>query len=68
VLGRVGRPAGGRDGAGRGSSPADEPDFPWWRPQPAGRARRYAYSTSSFDFVEVIIDEQRAEVFVRAIN
>jgi hypothetical protein len=68
VLRRVGRPAAGKDAASRGESPADEPEFPWWRPQPAGRTRRYAYSTSSFDFVEVIIDEQRAEVFLRAIN
>jgi len=45
-----------------------EPDFPWWRPERCGSGRRYAYSTEHFDFVEVIIDDEGGQVFIRAIR
>ena len=46
----------------------DEPDFPWWRPELVGHGRRYAYDTPDFDFIEIILDDERGEVFIRAIK
>ena len=68
VLAVVGRRAPEPDEHGGGESALAEPDFPWWGPEPHGRGRRYAYSTPSLDFVEVIIDEPAGRVFIRTIN
>ncbi len=46
----------------------DEPDFPWWRPELFGNGRRFAYDTPDYDFIEVIINDDRGEVFIRAIK
>jgi hypothetical protein len=46
----------------------DEPDFPWWRVSDPNRTRRFSYSTSRYDFVEVIVDESCDRLLLRVID
>ncbi len=61
-------PSGGNDNQMHNEEITAELDFPWWRPDVDGQGRRFAYNTPAFDFVEVIIDEERGRVYIRAID
>ena len=45
-----------------------EPDCPWWRPELRGAGRRWVYRTTDFDQVEVIVDDGRGAVALRALS
>jgi hypothetical protein len=45
-----------------------EPDCPWWQPTLDGPGRRWVYRTTDFDLVQVIVDDERGRVLLRAMN
>lgn len=55
----------GRGGPHWATAPPER-DHPWWDPPSVG-ARRFAFGSGSFDFVELIVDDRRGTAWIRAI-